>query len=82
MLDEEMIEQKPGKSDRRERRLYATKRGQQLAERLMEPQLLRIQKALERSGTESEQISRQFFYHMINSTDHKAVMELFSHSRS
>lgn len=82
MIDEGMIEQKPGESDRRERRLFTTSRGKQLAERLIQPQILRIQKALERSGIESEQISRQFLYHMINSTDHEAVMELFSNSDS
>lgn len=82
LVDKEIIEQRPGKSDRRERRLFVTERGQELADRLIEPQLLRISKALQLSGSESEQISRKLLYNMINSTEHEAVMQLFSRSRS
>jgi len=82
LVDKEIIEQRPGKSDRRERRLFVTKRGQKLADRLIEPQLLRISKALQLSGSESEQISRKLLYNMIDSTEHEAVMQLFSRSRS
>ena len=78
LVDNEIIEQRPGKSDRRERRLYTTKRGEKLAIRLIEPQLLRITKALELSGVESEPICRKLLYNMIDSTEHEAVMELFS----
>ncbi len=80
LVDEDIVEQRPGKSDRRERRLFVTERGQKLAVRLIEPQLLRITKALELSGADSEKISRQFLYNMINSREHDAVMELF-HNR-
>ncbi len=82
LVDSSIIEQRPGKSDRRERRLYVTGRGEKLAERLIEPQILRITKALELSGIESEQISRKLLYNMINSTEHEAVMKLFARSRS
>lgn len=82
LVDKGIIEQRPGKSDRRERRLYATPQGQKFADRLIEPQLQRIAKALKQSGVESEQISRNFLYNMINSTEHEAVMELISQSRS
>jgi len=82
LVDKGIIEQRPGKSDRRERRLFATAEGQKLATHLMEPQLSRITQALKSSGIESEQTSRKFLYNMINSTDHEAVLELFSRSRS
>ncbi|MCP4934628.1 MAG: MarR family transcriptional regulator [bacterium] len=82
LVDKSIIEQHPGKSDRRERRLYVTPEGQKLAIRLMEPQLSRIIQALKSSGIESEQTSRRFLYNMINSVDHEAVLELFSRSRS
>ncbi len=81
LVDKGIIEQRPGKSDRRERRLFTTAEGQKLAIRLMEPQLSRITQALKSSGMESEQTSRKFLYNMINSTDHEAVLELFSRSR-
>ena len=76
LVDEGIIEQQPGKSDRRERRLFATSSGRKLANRLMEPQLTRIKKAIELSGSKSEQINKKFLLNMINSTEHKAVMEL------
>ncbi len=82
LVDQGIVEQRPGKSDRRERRLFATPEGEKLAARLLEPQLLRISKALKSSGIESEQVSSRFLYNMINSNDHKTVLELFSRSRS
>lgn len=82
LLDEGMIEQRPGPSDRRERRLFSTARGQKLAKRLMEPQLHRISKALKLSGMESEEISRKLLYNMINTHEHEAIEELFSRQRS
>lgn len=81
LVDEGFVEQRPGPIDRRERRLFATGRGTKLAERLIEPQLLRINKALQSSGTQSEEISRKLLYNMINSTEHEAVLELFTRSR-
>ena len=82
LVENDIIEQRPGKSDRRERRLFVTDRGQKLAQRLLEPQLLRISKALQLSGAESEQVSRKLLYNMINSTEHEAVLELLSRSHS
>ncbi len=80
LVDEDIIEQRPGKSDRRERRLFVTKRGRELAERLIEPQLARISKALKCSGMESEEISRKFLVNMIDPLEHEAVLDLFSRS--
>ena len=81
LVDEGIIEQKPGKSDRRERRLFTTERGRKLARRLMEPQLARMQKALETAGGKDAQINRDFLYHMINESEHEGVAQLFSGSR-
>lgn len=44
------IEQRLGKADRRERRLYSTDAGRQLARRLLEPQVARVRDALTSSG--------------------------------
>ncbi len=44
------IEQRLGKADRRERRLYTTEAGRHLARRLLEPQIDRVREALSRSG--------------------------------
>ncbi len=82
LVDTGVIEQRPGQSDRRERRLFVTSSGQELADRLIEPQLERMRKALKLSGEDSEQISRKLLYNMINSREHKAILELFSRSQS
>ena len=82
LVDDGIIEQKPGKSDRRERRLFATSKGRQLADRLMEPQLARIKNTIALSGTKSEKINRKFLENMINSSEHEAVMELIGRLRS
>ncbi len=82
LVDSGMIEQQPGRSDRRERRLFTTKRGRKLAERLIEPQMARIVRALELSGDESHKVSRKLLYNMINSTEHEAVMKLFSRTHA
>ena len=81
LVDEGMIEQRPGPLDRRERRLFSTKQGQQLAKRLMEPQLHRIVKALKLSGMESEELGRKLLYNMINTHEHEAIEQLFSRQR-
>ena len=81
LVEEGFVEQRPGPSDRRERRLFATKQGEQLARRLIEPQLSRISTALKRSGVESEEISRKLLYNMINSAEHEAILELFSRQK-
>jgi DNA-binding MarR family transcriptional regulator len=44
------IEQRLGKADRRERRLYSTEAGRHLARRLLEPQIARVRDALAGSG--------------------------------
>jgi DNA-binding MarR family transcriptional regulator len=44
------VEQRLGEADRRERRLYTTEAGRQLARRLLEPQITRVRDALANSG--------------------------------
>lgn len=44
------VEQRLGKADRRERRLYSTEAGRLLARRLLEPQVTRVRDALTKSG--------------------------------
>ncbi len=69
LIDEGFIRQETGQTDRRERHLFATSKGQDLARTLMEPQFVRIQNALEgMSEKEQEQII-QFLYRMIEDKD-------------
>ena len=77
LVDEGFIDQKPGLADRRERRLFTTERGHALAVRLIEPQLLRIERALRQSGDETSMANKKFLYYMINSKERDEVLALF-----
>ena len=84
LVEEGFIEQVPGPSDRRARLLFATGRGGELARRLIEPQLLRLEQALKQSGaengaaSENGAVNKAFLYYMINSMERDQVMGLFN----
>lgn len=76
LVDEGFIEQAPGPIDRRERLLFATPRGRELAERLTALQSSRIARALERLPEKSQEIARRFLYEMIDPDQRADVMRL------
>ena len=80
LVDEGFILQKAGKTDRRERLLYPTPRGQDLAERLAAPQLNRIAHALETSGAQANACVEKFLRQMISDTDSSPVTQLLKNS--
>ncbi|MEM7619948.1 MAG: MarR family transcriptional regulator [Pseudomonadota bacterium] len=65
LIDQNFIVQKAGQLDRRERRLFVTEQGKELAERLMQPQLGRIYRALSEIKPENHDVILQFLYAMI-----------------
>ena len=77
------IEQRPGPSDRRERLLFATALGAELAGRLARPQIERIAATLAalddcvQSNTQRD-IVREFLYHMITVSERAAVDALMA----
>lgn len=76
LVDEGYIAQEEGQIDRRERLLYPTARGKELADRLAGPQLDRIARALEQAGQGAEETVRDFLYGMISAQDRQAVADL------
>lgn len=66
LVEEGYILQEPGPQDRRERLLFATAEGEELAARLTDLQSRRIRRALGDMPAESHDIARQFLYHMID----------------
>src|SRR5690606_24218067 len=76
LVDEGFIEQAPGPIDRRERLLFATPRGRELAERLTALQSRRIARALERLPEKSQEIARRFLFEMIDPVQRSYVMRL------
>ena len=76
LVDEGFIVQEAGKTDRRERRLYPTLRGRDLAEQLVAPQLKRIARAVETSGKEARACIGKFLHQMIREADREHVSKL------
>lgn len=76
LVDEEYIEQREGTEDRRERLLFLTNKGTELTERLMDPQLHRITRALGVIGPEGEDAVRDFLYTMIGDNERMRVSRL------
>jgi DNA-binding MarR family transcriptional regulator len=79
LVEEDFIVQRPGPQDRRERLLYPTTRGRELAERLTDLQALRIRRALDAMPAEARDVARQFLFHMIDADQRAGVASLIDH---
>jgi DNA-binding MarR family transcriptional regulator len=78
LIDKGYIVQEAGSVDRRERRLYPTKAGRALAERLAAPQLVRLSEALAAAGPESEAQIRLFLQAMVDAEERPKVSSIMS----
>ena len=76
LIDDGFIEQKAGEEDRRERHLYATAKGRNLASRLAGPQTERIAEALREAGPGLEAGLRAFLFGMITAAERGRVEQL------
>lgn len=76
LIDDGFIAQEEGKTDRRERLLYPTSHGRELADRLAAPQLERISAALTTSGAREKDHIAAFLREMISAEDRKQVASL------
>jgi DNA-binding MarR family transcriptional regulator len=65
LLEQGYVEQRAGSTDRRQRLLFATARGRELALELAELQTRRILRALEESGPEAAEGAKRFLEAMI-----------------
>lgn len=75
LLDEGYIVQKTGNSDRRQRLLYATAKGEALVAKLATLQTTRIDRALEEIGPAGAETVRRFLRAMIDRDDPDKVLE-------
>ncbi len=76
LIDEGYIEQKEGERDRRERLLYATPKGAELALRLARLQTARISRALSEVGPGAHEAARRFLISMIDAEGRDRVLRL------
>lgn len=75
LLDEDYIVQKPGDSDRRQRLLFATAKGEALVAKLAGLQTDRITRALHDVGADDADAVRRFLRAMIDRDDPDKVLE-------
>ncbi len=80
LIDEGYIVQKEGASDRRQRLLHTTPKGEALALKLAGLQTKRIQRALESLPPEAHQTARQFLIAMIEADGRDEVLRLVQHA--
>ena len=80
LVDENIITQKAGTHDRRERRLYPTEAGKALVKRLSDLQHKRINNALLAAGPDSGDVVQKFLFAMIKRADRNTVETFLSQS--
>lgn len=68
--------QRTGKSDRRQRLLYLTRRGRELHSRLMDPQIARVRAAVESVGAASGESCRDVLLRLVDAGDRVHVAAL------
>lgn len=76
LVDEGFIYQETGSSDRRQRLLYPTRRGRDLALRLAAPQFLRFNNAIAETGSADADAARRFLMSMVDAPERPRVSGL------
>jgi DNA-binding MarR family transcriptional regulator len=76
LIDEGYVVQQEGANDRRQRLLYATAKGEQLAMQLAGLQTARIARALSELGPRAHEEARAFLLAMIDTDDRERVLRL------
>jgi DNA-binding MarR family transcriptional regulator len=80
LIDKGYIVQQAGSADRRERLLFPTDKGRNLAERLASPQIVRLAEALKAAGPGAEASVRHFLEAMVNAEDRPKVSSIMASS--
>jgi DNA-binding MarR family transcriptional regulator len=78
LIDQGYVVQKEGASDRRQRLLYVTSKGEALAMKLAGLQTARIARVLSELGPEAHETARRFLTAMINPDHRDAVLRLIA----
>ena len=81
LIDEGFVTQRSGETDRRERHLYLTQKGQNFAEKLTKLQCARVGNALATVGPIGRDLVEDFLFAMISDHDQAAVSSLFEKAK-
>lgn len=76
LVDQGYVVQKAGSTDRRERLLYLTAKGQSLSGQLAELQIARLREALHAAGPNAEETVRRFLFAMIGEDQRPTVARM------
>ena len=76
LVDQGYVQQETGAHDRRERRLFLTDQGRELAQRLLAIQVQRLGAALDAAGPEARETAAAFLAAVIASDDEARAREL------
>ena len=75
LIDKGYVYQKEGETDRRQRLLHLTDKGEELRQRLMAPQMTRIRRAVSQSGEGASHVYRKVLYHMVSPENRDSVRD-------
>jgi DNA-binding MarR family transcriptional regulator len=75
LVDKGYVFQKEGEQDRRQRLLYLTEKGEELRQRLMQPQISRIRRAVTQSSGATAQVYRKVLYNMVSPENRESVRD-------
>jgi len=75
LIEKDLVYQRPGDLDRRQRLLFLTKEGESLRLKLMAPQAERIIGALREAGDQAEAGYRKVLYHLISPENREGVSD-------
>jgi DNA-binding MarR family transcriptional regulator len=75
LIDKGYVYQKEGESDRRQRLIYLTEKGEALRRKLMAPQIVRIRRALQQSGNGADKHTRDILYHLVSPENRDSVRD-------
>lgn len=76
LIDENYIVQKPGSKDRRERHLYASEKGRELAKKLATPQIDHIRRAIASMAKTDSEVIEDFLFSLIQQPNRHDVITL------
>ena len=80
LVDQGYIEQREGPQDRRQRLLFVTSKGENLALRLAQLQAARLSQALSELGPGAHEAARRFLAAMIDADERDRVLHLIAHA--
>ncbi|MBL4645059.1 MAG: MarR family transcriptional regulator [Hyphomicrobiales bacterium] len=76
LIETGFIRQEQGAQDRRQRLLFTTQKGEQLFDRLMEPQSRRIKQALHQMNADEQMIAERFLSLLINEDERELAKRM------